>query len=192
MKDFAFYFQFGWNHIISTEALDHLLFITALTSLYQIRQWKQVLILITAFTIGHTLTLILSSMNITRINSHFIEFIIPLTILFTGIFNLVQKDDNKRNIKLNYLLALLFGLIHGLGFANTIQFMLSSQQTIFVPLLSFNIGIEAGQVIVVLCLLFTEIVISDIIGIKHKWWTKVLSVSSAILAIFMCVQRWPF
>ena len=192
MEDFVFYFQFGWNHIISADAFDHLLFITALTFLYQIRQWKQVLILITAFTIGHTLTLVLGSMNITRVNSHITEFIIPLTILFTGIFNLFHKEENKRNIKLNYLLAQLFGLIHGLGFANTIQFMLASQQTIVFPLFSFNIGIEAGQIIVVLCLLFIEMVFSDIIGINQKWWTKVLSLLSAVIAVFMCIQRWPF
>ena len=111
MNDFQIYLHLGFKHIIDLAGSDHILFIVALTARYIWSDWKQLLILVTAFTIGHTLTLILSSMNITRINSHFIEFIIPLTILFTGIFNLVQKDDNKRNIKLNYLLALLFGLI---------------------------------------------------------------------------------
>lgn len=192
MEDFAFYFQLGWDHIISFDAIDHLLFIGALISLYHMRQWKQVLILVTSFTIGHSLTLALSSLNIIRFNNHFTEFLIPLTIFLTGLFNLLQKVENNNNIRLNYFLALFFGLIHGMGFANSIRFMLASQQTITIPLLSFNVGIEAGQIIVVSSLLFTALVFTDIIGIKQEWWKKAISVLCMFFALFMCIQRWPF
>jgi hypothetical protein len=192
MEDFAFYFQLGWDHIISFDAIDHLLFIGALISLYHMRQWKQVLILVTAFTIGHSLTLALSSLNIIRFNNHLTEFLIPLTIFLTGLFNLLQKVENNNNIRLNYFLALFFGLIHGIGFANSIRFMLASQQTITFPLLSFNLGIEAGQIIVVSSLLFTALVFTDIIGIKQEWWKKAISVLCMFFALFMCIQRWPF
>lgn len=192
MDDFYFYFQLGWNHIISLEAIDHLLFISVLTSLYHIRKWKQVLILITAFTIGHSLTLALSSLSLIRFNSNFTEFLIPLTILLTGLFNLLQDDNNKSRIKLNYFLALIFGLIHGMGFANSIRFMLSSHQDISLPLFSFNIGIETAQIIVVLCLLFVGLVFTDVVGMKQKNWKIIISLFSGAVAIYMCILRWPF
>lgn len=192
MNDFYFYFQLGWNHIISIEAIDHLLFITVLTSLYHMSQWKQVLSLITAFTIGHSLTLVLSSLSIVRFNSNVTEFLIPLTILLTGIFNILQNETNHAIIRLNYTLALLFGLIHGMGFANSIRFMLASHQQIAFPLFSFNLGIEAGQILLVLTLLFVGLVITDVMGLKQKNWKFLLSVSSGLAAMYLCMIRWPF
>ena len=128
MSDFGFYFRLGWEHIISTNALDHQLFILALAAIYLLKDWKQVLILVTAFTIGHSITLALSVFDIIRFSSKWVEFLIPCTIVFTATANLFQKKFTPKSVRINYILALLFGLIHGMGFANSIRFMLASDQ----------------------------------------------------------------
>lgn len=191
MEDFLMFFQIGWDHIISIEALDHLLFIAALTSLYSFNLWKQLLILVTAFTIGHSLTLILSTYKILSFNNHWTEFLIPVTILSTAVFNIKQVSSPIKKIELNYLLTLCFGLIHGMGFASTIKQMLISSQTIMLPLLSFNLGIEAGQLVVVLLLLYLSKIFIDIIGIQKKYWTIAISIITLIFSIYFCIIRWP-
>src|SRR4026208_84096 len=110
MSDFGFYFSLGWEHIISWDALDHQLFILALAAIYLLKNWKQVLVLVTAFTIGHTLTLALTVLNIIHFPSAWIEFLIPCTIVATAISNLFQKNFTPRSIRINYFLALFFGL----------------------------------------------------------------------------------
>ncbi len=192
MNDFIFYFGLGWHHIISWSALDHLLFVIALAAIYLIGNWKQVLILITAFTIGHSLTLALSTYNLVRINSNWVEFLIPVTIILTAFFNLFQKDYSAASFKLNYFLALFFGLIHGLGFANTIRFMLFKDQSISIPLLGFNLGLEAGQIVVVGFILLTGFIIIKKMGLRQKWWVWSLSVFTLLIATNMVVERWPF
>ena len=128
MSDFSFYFRIGWQHIIGRDALDHQLFILALAAIYMIKDWKQVLILVTAFTIGHSVTLFLSVKEIITISSKWVEFLIPCTIIFTAITNLFLKKFTPKTIRINYFLALFFGLIHGLGFANTIRLALASEK----------------------------------------------------------------
>ena len=141
MEDFNFYLGLGWEHIMSWDALDHLLFIAVLTAIYLFKDWKQLLILVTAFTIGHSLTLALSVLYIIRANSDWIEFLIPCTIFITAIYNLFHTKFTLRSVRINYLLALFFGLIHGLGFANIIRFSLAEGQSLFTGLLGFNIGL---------------------------------------------------
>ena len=193
MDDFTLYFQLGWNHILSFDALDHLLFIAALTCLYTLSDWRKVLILITAFTVGHSLTLALSSLNIIKLNNDWVEFLIPLTIVITCLYNLLPQEKGKsKHIQWNYFMALFFGLIHGMGFANTIRFMLAKAQTITIPLLSFNIGIEAGQVIVVMSILYVTYILTASAGLKQKWWTKGMSFICGIIALYMCISRFPF
>lgn len=191
MNDFTFYFDLGWHHIISWDATDHLLFILVLSSIYLIENWKQVLILVTAFTIGHSLTLALSVYDILRINSNWVEFLIPVTIIATAIFNLVQKNFNPSSQRLNYFLALFFGLIHGLGFANTIRFMLAKAESIGLPLFSFNLGLEAGQILVVSFILLTSFALVNKAGLKRKWWVRILSSGALGFAGYMFVERWP-
>ena len=191
MNDFTFYFDLGWHHIISWDALDHILFITALAAIYLIHNWKQVLVLITAFTIGHSLTLALSVYEFVQVSSHWVEFLIPVTIIVTAIFNVLQKNYNPVSLRLNYFLALFFGLIHGLGFANTIRFMLAKDQNIAIPLLSFNIGLEVGQIAVVSLLLTGSFILVDKMGMQRKWWVWILSGLALIPAAYMAFMRWP-
>ncbi|MEO7524081.1 MAG: HupE/UreJ family protein [Ferruginibacter sp.] len=191
MNDFSFYFGLGWEHIISWDAADHILFIIALTAIYLFRNWKQVLILVTAFTIGHSLTLALSVFDIIRVSGKWVEFLIPVTIMVTAVFNLFQKNVSPSSLKINYFLALFFGLVHGLGFANTIRFMLAKDQAIALPLLGFNVGLEAGQIVVVFLILFCSFIFVNKIGFNKKYWARILSAVAFSIATCMAVLRWP-
>ncbi len=190
MSDFSFYFAMGWHHIMSWDALDHLLFILVLSAIYLLRSWKQVLILITAFTIGHSLTLGLSVYRIVTVNERLVELLIPFTITATALYNLLQKNFDKRSIRLNYFLALFFGLIHGLGFANSIRFMLAKDQQLVIPLLGFNLGLEAGQTVIVALILLVSYLLVENIQLKRHWWVKGISLSSFFIALKMIVERW--
>ena len=191
MNDVAFYFETGWHHIISWSALDHILFIIALSAIYLAQNWKQVLVLVTAFTIGHSLTLALSVYDIIRINEKWVEFLIPCTIVATGVFNFMVKDFKHRSLRINYFLALFFGLIHGMGFANTIRFMLAKDQHIALPLVSFNIGLEAGQIVVVTFILSISFLLINKLKLNRKWWVWALSGIAMLIALNMMVGRWP-
>ena len=191
MSDIVFYFTTGWQHIISWGALDHILFIIALSAIYLTENWKQVLVLITAFTVGHSLTLALSVYDLIRLDENWVEFLIPFTILVTGVFNFTAKNFKPTSLRLNYFLALFFGLIHGMGFANTIRFMLAKNQNIAIPLLSFNIGLEVGQLVVVAFILLFSFILVNKLKLKRKWWVWGLSTCSIILALNMMADRWP-
>lgn len=191
MQDFGFYFGLGWHHIISRDALDHQLFIAALVAIYLLKDWKQVLVLVTAFTIGHSLTLALSVYNIIAIKNSLVEFLIPLTILLTAVSNLFQKKFTPKAIRINYFLALFFGLIHGMGFANTIRFMLASDQNMGWGLFGFNVGLEAGQIVVVVILLLLAHLLISIFRVNRREWVIFLSAAAFGLALKMLLERIP-
>jgi len=191
MGDFSFYFTLGWEHIISWDALDHLLFIAALSAIYLLKDWKQVLILVTAFTIGHSLTLALSVLDIFRFADKWVEFLIPCTIVATAITNLFQKRFTPKSIRINYFLALFFGLIHGMGFANTIRFILAKDQSLALGLFGFNLGLEAGQIVVVLILLTIAWFFITMLKINRRQWVLFLSAGVFSIALKMALERWP-
>ncbi|MEO7308662.1 MAG: HupE/UreJ family protein [Ferruginibacter sp.] len=191
MQDLGFYFDFGWHHIMTWSALDHLLFVLALSAIYLMENWKQVLILVTAFTIGHSLTLALSVYDVIRANDKWVEFLIPCTIVFTALFNLLQKNFKPRSLQLNYFFALFFGLVHGLGFANAIRYMMARDQSVGWSLLGFNIGLEAGQIVVVLCILLLSYLVVNIFKMKRRWWVWALSILALIIATKMTWERFP-
>lgn len=191
MNDFAFYFDLGFKHILSVNAFDHILFIIALAAIYIAHNWKQVLVLVTAFTIGHSLTLVLSTNNMISFDNKWVEFFIPLTIVVTALSNFFIKDYALKSFKVNYLLAAGFGLIHGMGFANTIRFMLAKNQLITIPLFSFNVGLEVGQLIVVAIILLASYLLVNRAGLPRKWWVWGLSSIALIIAANICVHRFP-
>lgn len=192
MNDFSFYLGIGWEHIISWDALDHLLFIAALAAIYLLKDWKQVLILVTAFTIGHSLTLVLSVLDIVRFPSNWVEFLIPCTIVFTAISNLFQKKFTARSIRINYFLALFFGLVHGMGFANTIRFMLAEDQSIAMGLFGFNVGLELGQIVVVSLILIIAQIIINVFKVVRREWVIFLSAAVCGLSLKIALERLPF
>jgi hypothetical protein len=191
MSDFIMYLKMGWEHIISWGALDHILFIAALAVIYTITEWKQVLILVTAFTIGHSITLVLSVYDIIRFDSSWVEFLIPCTIVLTSLANLFQKEFNPKTIRINYLLALFFGLIHGMGFASAIRFTLAGDQQIGWGLFSFNIGLEIGQIFVVLLILLVTQLVTRVLHVKRREWVIFLSAAVFSLSLKMALERIP-
>jgi hypothetical protein len=191
MGDFGFYFGLGWEHIMSLDAMDHILFVLVLAAIYLLRDWKQVLILVTAFTIGHSITLALSTLNIIQISSGLVEFLIPCTIVITAVSNLFQKGLTKRGMQLNYFLALFFGLIHGLGFANTLRFMLAQEGSLGWALFGFNVGLEAGQLVIVMLILLIAQLIVEIFKVARRDWVLFISAAVFSLALSMAVERIP-
>ncbi len=191
MGDFGFYFGLGWEHIISADALDHQLFIAAIAAIYLLSDWKQVLILVTAFTIGHSLTLALSVMDIVRFPTKWVEFLIPVTIVITAFSNLFQKKFTPRSIRINYFLALFFGLIHGMGFANTLRVMLARDQNLGWSLFGFNVGLEVGQIVVVLILLLIAQVVVNLFRVQRRDWVLFLSSGVFALALKIALERIP-
>lgn len=192
MEDFIFYFKLGWQHIISVDAFDHLFFIMALTSIYLLKDIKQVLVLITAFTIGHAISLSLSVLNLVKINSGLVEFLIPISIIITAEIQFVKSIHPKAPFRFKYLFALLFGLLHGLGFANTIRFIIAESQQIALPLFSFNLGLEVGQILVVLLMLLLAKLFIEIIGMPQKWWIRILNTIALGAGIYWTIIRFPF
>lgn len=191
MQDFGFYFKLGWQHIINKDALDHQLFIVALAAIYLLKDWKQVLVLVTAFTIGHSLTLALSVFDLIRFDSKWVEFLIPMTIVVTAISNLFQKNFTAKSIRVNYFLALFFGLIHGMGFANYIRFMMASDQNIGWSLFGFNVGLEVGQVVVVGALLLLAFIMITLAKVNRREWVIFLSAAAFSIALKMSLDRIP-
>ena len=192
MEDFSFYLGLGWQHIISTDALDHQLFIAAMAAIYLLKDWKQVLILVTAFTIGHSLTLALSILDIVRVSTNWVEFLIPVTIVITAFSNLFQKKYAASSVSINYFLAFFFGWIHGMGFANSLRFMLAKDQNLGWSLFGFNIGLEAGQIIVVLILLLIAHFIVNIMKVNRRDWVLFLSAAVFGVGLKMVVERATF
>lgn len=191
MNDFSFYFKIGWQHIINVAALDHILFIAALAAIYMLKDWKQVLILVTAFTTGHTITLILSTKQMVEVNSNLVEFLIPCTIVITALSNLFQKNFTPRSVRINYFLALFFGLIHGLAFANTLRMILASDQSFALSMFSFSVGLEAGQILIVFLILSLSQLFIAGVKIERRHWVIFLSAAVFALALEMALERWP-
>ena len=192
MQDFIFYLKLGWEHIISLDALDHQLFVLVLVAVYSFSDWKKILVLVTAFTIGHSITLALSTLDIVRISSDWVEFLIPLTIVITAFDNIIFKGNQSKLMRINYFLALFFGLIHGMGFANTARMMLAKEQNLFTPLLGFNIGLELGQIVVVIAFLMLLFVVIKIFRVHKKDWIMFISSGVFALALKMTLERLPF
>ncbi len=192
MTDFLFYLKLGWEHIISLDALDHQLFVLVLVAVYTYYDWRKILVLVTAFTLGHSITLGLSVLDIVRIPANWVEFLIPLTILITAADNILMRNKQRSLMKLNYYLALFFGLIHGLGFANTARLMLAKEQNIFTPLLGFNIGLVLGQVLVVLIILLVEFLLIKFLKLKKMHWMVFASAITLVISLKLCIERLPF
>lgn len=172
MSEFSTFLQLGFKHITDLNGFDHILFILALCAIYNITEWRKVLILISAFTIGHSITLALATFNIVKINSNVVEFLILVTIIVTCIFNFFYKIPTRRPLKKKadysrYSMALFFGLIHGLGFSNYLRSLLSKNESIVKPLFAFNIGLEIGQILIVAFALLIFTIIIKVFKINH-------------------------
>lgn len=194
MSIFELYFKLGVQHIADLRGYDHILFILTLCVVYKIQEWKKLLILITAFTLGHSLTLVLATFNLIRVDGDLIEFLIPLTIFLTALANVVLdgRKSSPTLHRIKYAAALFFGLIHGLGFSSYLRALLGSEKSILLPLFSFNLGIEVGQILIlVLLLLFTALVV-DVLKYPRRDWNILLSGAGLGISAILMIERFPF
>lgn len=193
MTTFQLYLRLGLEHIADFNGYDHILFIIILCAVYQPKEWKRVLILVTAFTLGHSLTLVLATLNWIKFSSEWIEFLIPVTIFLTAWFNIIMYTERSSKMvhTTKYLGGLFFGLIHGLGFSSYLRSLLGAEENLLAPLFSFNLGIEIGQVLVVGVIMLVGYLLSIIRGIHRRDWNLVVSGAGMGIALILLIERFP-
>lgn len=178
MSEFWIYFEIGLRHVLDLFAYDHVLFLIALTVPYAFKDWKRLLLLVSIFTIGHTLALLLSVFGVIIIKGNVVEFLIPITILIVAIFNLFTAGKSSKNesISVVVFITLFFGIIHGLGFASYFKSLLGgSPQSKLLPLSEFALGIEAAQIVVVFVVLILSYIVQTFFRFSKRDWTLVMS-----------------
>lgn len=192
MTDFWLYFNLGLHHVLDWKAYDHILFLIVLCAAYNFSSWKKLLILVTMFTIGHTLSLLLATYNVVSVSGKVIEFLIPITILTTAIFNLFTAGKEKKVEKMGilYFVTIFFGVIHGLGFASFFTALDSGRELI--PLLEFALGIETAQIIVVIIILIIAFIFQTIFRFNKRDWVLVVSSLVIGMVIPMLINNWLF
>ena len=192
MSEFWLYFKLGLNHVLDIQAYDHVLFIIVLVAAYNFSNWKRILGLISLFTLGHTISLLLASYNIVSVSSSVIEFLIPMTILVTAFFNIIasRKSDHSERIVLFYLITLFFGLIHGFGFAT--YFNMIKEDNTILPLLEFALGIELAQIIIVIIVLIISFIFQTFLRLNKRDWILIISSMVIGMVVPMLIENWPF
>ena len=194
MSLFELYFTLGLQHIADLKGYDHILFILTLCAVYNLKEWKRVLVLVTAFTIGHSLTLALATLDLIRVDGDLIEFLIPLTIFVTALANLLARKQQVSSLLhyMKYGAGLFFGLIHGLGFSNYLRSLLGAERGLVLPLFSFNVGIEVGQIIIVSIIMVLTKVVVDLLGLPKREWHVLLSGAGMGISLVLMLERFPF
>ncbi len=217
MTTFTVYLRLGFEHLLDLQGYDHILFLAVLCAAYTLTRWRELLILVTAFTIGHSVSLAVATLRLVRVDSGIVEFLIPVTIVATAVFNLVvvrrqgrprrrsrstaakrrgrrprSADTPRAERRSRYAAALLFGVIHGLGFSNFLRLVLGQERDILVPLLSFNIGLELAQIVLAGVLLFAAFIATRGLSVPERAWNIVVSTAAGATAAVMATQRWPF
>ncbi|MCU0443295.1 MAG: HupE/UreJ family protein [Microscillaceae bacterium] len=197
MTEFQAFFQIGFEHIIDKKfsGIDHILFIVVLSAIYQLAQWRKILILITAFTLGHSLTLALAVLQVVGFDKALIETLIPITILITALLNFWEQPSNQSfnqssRLYVRYGLAVIFGFIHGFAFSNFLRDMFGNNlEGIAWRLLAFNVGIEIGQIIVVIMVLLLGSLVVKLLRLRADWWNYALSGVAAVLAVWLLLDK---
>ena len=197
MIDFFTYFKLGYEHITDLAGYDHMLFIVALCAVYSLAEWKQILWIVTFFTIGHSITLALSVLKIVNIDSAIIEFLIPCTIFITSFSNFFEKTPESIFIKkqkpyLKYFFTMFFGLIPGLGFSNYLKSLLGQSTSIVSELFAFNIGLEIGQLIIVFIFMLLNYIFINLLNIKKRELNLIVSAMVAGITINLIIDKWIF
>lgn len=195
MQDFFIFLKLGYQHITDLNGYDHMLFIVSLCAIFTLEDWKKIVLAITFFTIGHTITLALAVLNIVKVNSDWIEFLIPLTILFTCIMNIFFNSNKpKSNFRQNFRLffTLFFGLIHGLGFSNYLRGLLGNGNSIVRQLFAFNFGLEVGQLLIVFFIIIINLLLINGLNVKKNSLNLVVSAFVAGITITLIIDKWIF
>ena len=176
MEDFILFLKLAFDHVLDWQAYDHILFFIVLAVVYNFKDWKKALWLITLFTIGHTTTLGLATYNIVNIDVEIIEFLIPLTIFITAFFNLITiRKKNFHQSNINLFFAFFFGLIHGLGLSGFLKMILEDSDNKLLPLFEFAFGVELAQIVIVILILTFGYIAQNIFKISKRDWILILS-----------------
>ncbi len=194
---FRTYLDLGFAHIADLGGYDHILFIVALCAIYRLQEWRKVALLVTAFTLGHSLTLALAALEVIPVNAEVVEFLIPLTIVATALYNvLAHKAESQLatfspKLRFNYLMALLFGLIHGMGFSNFLRAMLlpGEEEQLVGQLFAFNLGVELGQLAIVAIVLALAHIVLGRLNARQREWNLFVSGAAFGLAAVMALER---
>ena len=191
LSEFIAYLRLGFGHIADPKAYDHMLFIAALTAAYPPSAWKRLVWLVTAFTLGHSVTLALATLDVVRVNTQVVEVLIPITIVLTSAAGIVtaRGAHGTGSPKLQYALAAVFGLIHGLGFSTFLRSLLGTEESIAGPLFAFNVGLEVGQLFIVAGVMLLGLLAERLLRLTRREWVLVLCGGTMAVAIAMIVDR---
>lgn len=184
----------GAKHITDPNALDHMLFLIALAASFDLSKLGHMILLATAFTIGHSLTLILAGLDLVRASSDWIEFLIPVSIVFmsiSAILGISITSSNRRLKGITYGITVLFGLIHGLGFSSFFRITADRGDSIILPLLKFNLGVEVGQILILLITL-SIFSLGRAFGVTTRYQQLVIGGMTFGLAAVMAFESWPY
>jgi len=184
----SLWLHLGFEHILDINGYDHILYLVTLCAIYNIKEWKKVLLLATAFTIGHSLTLALNVMGLVKISPNLIETLIPVTIILTALYNLAIDSKPETDTKIGYMLAVGFGLIHGLGISNFLKTMMSPGDSLVMSLLGFNIGVELAQIVVVIISLLVSYLVLSLLKIGRSTWIKIVSLASIAISTYILIS----
>jgi HupE / UreJ protein len=195
MSEFWIYFQIGLKHVLNIHAYDHVLFLIALSTPFSFSDWRRIAVLVTIFTVGHTLALLLSIFGIIAIKVNVVEFLIPITILITALFNLFTagKSSKTESINLVFFITLFFGIIHGLGFSNYFKSLLGgTPSSKLLPLSEFALGIESAQIVVVFVVLILSYIVQTFFRFSKRDWTLVMSafIIGVVLPMILASEIW--
>ncbi len=188
-EQLLFYVQLGLNHVLDVNGYDHVLFLVVLVVPFLFAQYKKVITLVTVFTVGHTLALILSAYKIVQVNSGLVEFLIPVTIAFTALYSIVFVSKSLKNNNITVFITLFFGLIHGLGFSSYFKMIIGRSSNKLVPLFEFSLGIELAQIVIVIAMLLLSTLFRSFFGVSKKIWVISISVLIIGLVIPMLLSR---
>lgn len=194
MSDFWFYTQLGLNHVLDLSAYDHILFLAVLAIPFTFKTWKKIVLLATVFTIAHCASLALSTYNLVVLNVTYIEFLIPVTIVITAIFNIIyaQSKIEEKSLILHAVATTFFGLIHGFGFSNYFKMLMAEETEKIGPLLGFATGIELSQVTIILIVLIITYIFQVIFKLKQKLFITIASLIVLFIAIPILIDTFPF
>lgn len=187
---FWMYFQLGLEHVLDWNAYDHVLFVAALVASFSVSQWKKVIGLVLMFTLGHTISLGLATYDILRLDEDWVEFLIPVSIIITAVYALMRAGKNQGKASILYIITLVFGLIHGFGFASYFLMIAASESSKILVLLEFSLGIETAHFIVVLSVWLLSFVFQNVLRFSKRDW--IIFISSLIigLAIPILQENW--
>lgn len=194
MENFWFYIKLGLEHVLDLAAYDHILFLAALAIPFTFKEWKKVVLLATVFTVAHCASLLLSVYDIMRADVALIEFLIPVTIFLTTLFNILSVKTNSLSLRLylHVLVTAFFGLIHGFGFSNYFNMLMAGEEQKAGPLLGFATGIEISQVAVILAVLALGYLVEDLLKIEAKKYILAASILVALITIPMLIATFPW